>query len=151
MVLLKGADQRGFRFFTNHGSRKGLELAANPLAALCFWWPALGRQVRVEGRVSLLDDPECDAYFASRSRESQLAAACSPQSRPIPDLAWLEAQMAALEAQLAGRPVPRPAQWGGYLLAPEAIELWQRGPHRRHERRRYRRDGSGWALERLAP
>jgi pyridoxamine 5'-phosphate oxidase len=151
MVLLRGWDDGGFTFFTNYDSRKGRELAANPWAALVFWWPALGRQVRAEGPVARVSAAESDAYFAARPRGSQLAAAASPQSRPIPDRRWLEDAVAELAVRLAGRNVPRPAHWGGFRLAPDAIEFWRRGEFRLHDRLRFERDGAAWRRERLAP
>ncbi len=151
MVLLKGADGRGFVFFTGYGSRKGGELAANPRAALLFYWDPVGRQVRVEGRVEPVSVEESDAYFAGRPRGAQLAAAASRQGRVLTGRDELDAQVAELEREYAGGPVPRPEHWGGYRLVPEAYELWQHREDRLHDRLRYRREGSGWNLERLSP
>jgi pyridoxamine 5'-phosphate oxidase len=151
MVLLKGVDDRGFRVFSNFGSRKGLELAANPRAALLFHWPDAGRQVRVEGAVERLPAAESDAYFASRPRESQLSAAASPQSTVVGSREELERRVAEARARHEGGDVPRPAGWGGYVIAPELVEFWQHGPNRLHDRFRYRRAGAGWLVERLAP
>jgi pyridoxamine 5'-phosphate oxidase len=148
MVLLKGADERGFTFFTGYGSRKGHELAENPRAALIFYWRSLGRQVRVEGTVRRLSGAESDAYWATRPPRSRAAAAASPQSEPIESRAQLEAEF---EAQLALDEVPRPDRWGGYLLEPEVIELWQHRDDRLHERIRYTRAREGWRSELLAP
>lgn len=151
MVLCKGVDERGFTFFTNYGSDKGRELAANPRAALVFYWPALGRQVRVTGRVSRVSDAESDAYFQTRPLESRLSAAASPQSAVVPSRAELEAMVEEVRRQ-HGTTVPRPPAWGGYRLEPDAIEFWVHRDNRLHDRLRYRRrpDG-GWVLERLAP
>jgi pyridoxamine 5'-phosphate oxidase len=144
MVLLKGADTRGFVFYTNRTSRKGLELEANPLAALCAYWPVLGVQVRAEGRVERVTDAESDAYFASRPRESQLGAWASPQSRP---LAAREALVAAFEEatrRYQGGPVPRPPHWGGYRVRPERIEFWRAGEFRLHHREVFEKEGDRW-------
>jgi pyridoxamine 5'-phosphate oxidase len=152
VVLLKGFDAHGFTFFTNYLSRKGRELAANPHAALCFWWGPLERQVRVEGTVERLPPEESDAYYHSRPLGSRLGAHVSAQSSVIAGRAVLEERLAALEAQYAGQPPPRPDSWGGYLVVPTMIEFWQGGPHRLHDRLRYtRQPGGGWLLERLSP
>jgi pyridoxamine 5'-phosphate oxidase len=152
IVLLKGASPEGFVFFTNYESRKGDELAVRPDAALLFHWVELERQVRVEGRVAKVSVEESDAYFASRPFLSRVGARASPQSRVIPDRAWLEREFAAQErvaTKDAG--VPRPVQWGGYRLAPMAMEFWQGRSSRLHDRIRYRRDDARWRIERLAP
>jgi pyridoxamine 5'-phosphate oxidase len=135
MVLLKGHDARGFVFYTNSQSRKGDELAANPHAALLFHWKSLRRQVRIEGAVSPVSAAEADAYFATRSRDSQLGAWASDQSRPLDSRAAFEARYAALKADHEGREVPRPPHWWGYRLVPDRIEYWSDRPHRLHERR----------------
>ena len=150
MVLLKGADERGFVFVTNYESRKGRELAENPQAALLFYWPELGRQVRVEGSVKCISEAESDAYFATRPRGSQLAAAASSQSRPLESREALEARFAELDAAHPGN-VPRPPHWGGYRLVPETYEFWQHRENRLHDRRRYQLAEGGWSIERLAP
>ena len=147
-VLLKGADARGFVFFTNLRSRKGRELEALPRAALLFPWLALERQVVVTGAVERLGDAEDDAYFSSRPRGSQLSAAASPQSEVVPSRAWLEERRAALDA--AGE-VVRPEHWGGVRVVPDSVEFWQGRPDRLHDRLRFRREGEGWTVERLAP
>ncbi len=148
MLLLKGADAHGFTFFSGYESRKGLELADNPRAALVFYWRALGRQVRVEGSVRRLSEEESDAYWATRPPRSRAAAAASHQSEPIESRDELEAEF---ERLLPGDEVPRPARWGGYLLEPDAIELWQHRDDRLHERARYTRTAGGWRRELLAP
>lgn len=152
MVLLKGVDKEGFTFFTNYDGRKAGELAANPWAALVFWWAPLARQVRVEGRVGVLPEAESDAYFAQRPRGSQTSAWASPQSQVIPDRTQLVAAQAAVADRFAGQPVPRPPHWGGYRLAPTAVEFWQGRPDRLHDRFLYSRNAEGgWRLDRLAP
>ena len=152
MVLAKGVDERGFAFYTNHGSRKGGELEANPRAALLFHWPALGRQVRVEGPVERLPREESERYARGRSRDSQVSALASPQSRPVPSREWLEERVAALVEEHEGRDLPVREDWGGYRLVPDAWEFWQHRPNRLHDRFRYlpQPDG-GWQIERLGP
>ena len=151
MVLLRGFDERGFCFYTNYESRKGAELAANPRAALVFWWDKLERQVRIEGRVERTSRAENEAYFASRPPGSQLSAAASPQSRVIEDRAVLERRVAELATTVPDGRLPLPEFWGGYRLVPEVVELWQGRPDRLHDRLRYRRVGDAWTIERLAP
>ncbi len=152
MVLLRGADERGFVFYTNYDSRKGLELAANPHAALVLYWTELDRQVRIEGRVEMTSAEESDRYFAGRPRESQLGAWASSQSGVIPDRAWLDLRFEEVASRFAGREVPRPPNWGGYRLVPISIEFWQGRPGRLHDRLLYQGLENGeWGLERLAP
>jgi pyridoxamine 5'-phosphate oxidase len=151
MVLLKGFDDEGFVFFTGYGSRKGGELDTNPRAALLFYWDPLGRQVRVEGTVERVSAEESDAYFATRPRGAQLAAAASRQGRVVPNRAELDAAVVELERAHADGEVPRPEQWGGYRLRPDAYEFWQHRENRLHDRLRYRREPDGWLLERLSP
>jgi pyridoxamine 5'-phosphate oxidase len=151
IVLLKGFDERGFVFYTNYEGRKGEELAANPRAALVLYWGELERQVRIEGRVSLVPDEESDAYFEGRPRGSQLGAWASEQSRPAKDRGVLEERLRELEAEHGDREVPRPPFWGGYRVEPEVIEFWQGRENRLHDRLRYRRSYEGWKVERLQP
>lgn len=151
IVLLRGLDERGFVFFTNYTSRKGNELQQNPFAALVFFWQPLHRSVRVEGRVERVSARESDAYFASRPYGSQLSAAASPQSRVIPDRAFLEKRVGELAARFPER-VLRPPHWGGYRVVPDVIEFWQGRENRLHDRLRYTRaQDNAWKLERLAP
>ena len=151
MVLLRGFDERGFCFYTNYESRKGIELAANPRAALVLWWGELERQVRIEGTVTRTSREESEAYFHSRPPGSQLSAAASPQSRVIEGRATLERRVAELATGSPDGKVPLPEFWGGYRLAHEVVELWQGRPNRLHDRLRYRRVGDAWRIERLAP
>jgi pyridoxamine 5'-phosphate oxidase len=151
MLLLKGVDRNGFVFYTNFESRKGRELLAQPKAALCFHWPALEVQVRVEGKVARVSDEEADAYFASRPRASQLGAWASLQSLPIPREGDLERRLAELERRYDGRPVPRPPHWSGFRLPPERIEFWKNRPSRLHERHLYTLGGGTWGRETLYP
>ena len=151
MVLLKGADQGGFVFFTNYASRKGRELDANPHGALCFFWPWLKLQVRVEGTVERAADAESDEYFASRPRGSQVGAWASRQSEPIASRKALEIRFAEAEARFEGHPVPRPPFWGGFRLVPDRIEFWEEHAFRLHDRQAFTRVGNGWTEERLQP
>ena len=152
VVLLKGWDRSGFVFFTDYGSRKGVELTANPHAALLFWWTALARQIRIEGTASTLDGPESDAYFASRPRDSNLSAMASKQSRLIDSREALEEKLAQWERAWHGHELVRPPGWGGVRIAPEVFEFWQGRPNRLHDRLVYRlKDDRSWTRERLCP
>ena len=152
MVLLRGVDQRGFVFYTNYESRKAAELAANPRAALVFWWGELQRQIRVEGPVERTSQEESAAYFRTRPPGSRLSAWASPQSRVIPGRAVGDERVAELAAGHPDGDIPLPPFWGGYRLVPEVVELWQGRPNRLHDRLRYTRSADGgWRIERLAP
>ena len=151
MVLLKGHDSRGFVFYTNFESRKAGELLANPHAALLFHWKSLRRQIRIEGPVSRVTDAEGDAYFATRSRDSQLGAWASDQSRPLEDRALFEERYQQMVARFEGQPVPRPPHWSGFRVAPVRIEFWSDRAHRLHERRLFVREGEGWREGLLFP
>ncbi|WNO53883.1 pyridoxamine 5'-phosphate oxidase [Stakelama saccharophila] len=151
MVLLKGHGPDGFVFYTNRESRKAGDLADNARAALLFHWKSLRRQVRIEGPVARVSDAESDAYFASRSRDSQLGAWASDQSRPLDARATFEARFADMQARFAGQDVPRPPHWGGYRVAPVRIEFWQDRAHRLHERRVFDRDDADWREGLLYP
>ncbi len=152
-VLMRGCDERGFVFYTNERSRKGLELAANPQAALVFRWWAVERQVRVTGPVDKVAAAESDAYFASRPRGAQISAWASAQSEPVDDRAALERSHLAIAERYRGVDVPRPAWWGGFRVRPAEVEFWQGRVDRLHDRVRYRLDGDGpgWIIERLNP
>jgi pyridoxamine 5'-phosphate oxidase len=150
MVLLKGFGPEGFRFFTNYESAKGEQLGASSLAALVLYWRELDRQVRIRGEVARLSAKDSDDYFASRPRDSQIAAATSPQSRPI-EREELDRRYVELANAIGESSPQRPEHWGGYLLRPEAIEFWQGRDSRMHDRFRYMRQGGSWRIERLAP
>ncbi|HJU16902.1 MAG TPA: pyridoxamine 5'-phosphate oxidase [Stellaceae bacterium] len=150
-VLLKGFDERGFVFYTNLDSRKAEELSANPRAALCFFWPNLRRQVRIEGAAAPASAAEADAYFASRPRDSQLGAWASEQSRPLADRAQLEHRAEEVARRFAGQEVARPPFWSGFRVAPERVEFWQERPSRLHDRWLYIREGETWRRQRLYP
>jgi pyridoxamine 5'-phosphate oxidase len=151
MVLLKGHDDRGFVFYTNQDSRKGNELEANPNAALLFHWKSLRRQVRVEGAVQPVTSAEADAYFASRSRDSQLGAWASDQSRPLLAREIFEQRYEEARLRFEGRPVPRPPRWSGYRVVPERIEFWSDREHRLHERRLFTSHRGAWSESLLYP
>jgi pyridoxamine 5'-phosphate oxidase len=151
IVLCRGIDTSGLRFFTNYESKKGVELDANPQAAATFFWPVLERQVRVEGQAERLSAAESDVYFDHRPRGHQISAWASAQSRPVSSLEALGRRVGELIAEHEGRAVPRPPYWGGYLLRPKLVELWIRGADRLHDRVRYERSSVGWTSVRLAP
>lgn len=151
MVLLRGLDERGLRFYTSYGSRKGRELLENPFAAAVFYWPWLERQARIEGSVSALAENESDDYFHSRPRGHQIAAWASEQSEPIEGGAVLAERYAHFEARFDGQDVPRPHSWGGYLLRPSLFEFWQGRPNRMHERVQFARAGQAWQVANLQP
>ena len=151
MVLLKGFDSKGFVFYTNTESDKGRQLAANPFAALCFYWRGVGLQVRVEGPAIPVSDDEAGEYFASRPRGSRIGAWASAQSRPLVSRADLERRVVELEEKYVGGAVPRPTFWSGYRIVPDRIEFWRDRPDRLHDRHLYVRDGETWVQSRLNP
>lgn len=144
IVLLKKFDERGFVFFTNLTSRKGQELAENPLAALCFYWMPLTRQVRIEGRVEPVSDAEADEYYNTRMLFSRLGAWASKQSQLLPSRDMLINKLKEKELEFQGKDPPRPPFWSGFRLVPEKIEFWEEGDHRLHNRRLFTRSGSVW-------
>jgi pyridoxamine 5'-phosphate oxidase len=153
IVLLKGVDERGFRFFTNYQSDKGGQLESHPQVALCFHWKTLreGVQVRIEGAARKLMDEESDAYFASRPRMSQIGAWASLQSQTLPDRETFEQRVARYEQEFDGRDVTRPPHWGGYVVEPDMIEFWYGAQFRLHERVRWSRHGQTWTHRMLYP
>jgi pyridoxamine 5'-phosphate oxidase len=150
-VLLKAFDQRGFVFYTNLGSRKARALGANPIAALCFYWAPLGKQVRIEGSVEPVSDGEADAYFATRPREFQIGAWASRQSDRLDSRVTLDRRVDEVRQRFGDGRVPRPPFWSGFRVVPTAIEFWTRDPARLHERERYERDGERWSRTLLFP
>jgi pyridoxamine 5'-phosphate oxidase len=151
IVLLKEFSDKGLVFFTNYESKKGKELLQNPFAAILFFWSELERQVRVEGKVEKISEKESDIYFKSRPRGSQLGALCSPQSKIIESRKLLEQKKSALEEKYKNIEIPRPAEWGGYILIPEIFEFWQGRESRLHDRLQFKMTGGEWMIERLAP
>jgi len=152
VVLLKDFDESGFVFYTNYDSAKGKELDENPVAALCFYWSELGRQVRISGTIARVSREESEAYFHTRPIDSQLGAWASNQSEVIAERAVLEAKMEEMSTKYEGKVIPVPPYWGGYRVAPVVIEFWQNRSSRLHDRIRYRLvDGAKWVVERLAP
>ena len=151
IVLLKGYDKRGFVFYTNYEGRKGRELLARPRAALCFYWPTIDTQIRIEGSAVEVADDEADAYFATRHRMSQIGAWASRQSEPLENPDALDKRVSKYEREFEGKAVPRPPHWSGFRVRPERIEFWKGKPNRLHERHLYTRAGNGWKIETLYP
>jgi pyridoxamine 5'-phosphate oxidase len=151
IVLLKGLDERGFVFYTNYEGRKGRQLVKNPKAALCFYWPTIDIQVRVEGTATKVTDEEADAYFATRHRLSQIGAWASRQSEPLETPTALDERVRNYEQKFEGKDVPRPRYWSGFRVRPERIEFWKGKANRLHERHLYTRVGTGWKIETIYP
>jgi pyridoxamine 5'-phosphate oxidase len=151
VLLLKAFDDRGFTFFTNYESRKGRELNINNKGALVFYWAGLERQIRIEGIIDKISKEESDAYFETRPKGSRLAAWASPQSEPVENREWLDAQMDVFSKKFSQTDILRPENWGGYRLSPSKIEFWQGRPDRFHDRIRYELRGNEWIINRLAP
>jgi pyridoxamine 5'-phosphate oxidase len=151
IVLLKRYDERGFVFYTNYDGRKGRELLAQPRAALCFFWPTIDIQVRIEGSVMEVADNEADAYFATRHRMSQIGAWASRQSEPLENPDALDKRVSKYGTEFEGKAVPRPPHWSGFRVQPERIEFWKGKPNRLHERHLYTRAGNRWKIESLYP
>ena len=151
IVLLKAFDDRGFVFYTNYAGRKGRDLLSNPKAALCFYWPTIDVQVRIEGTVTKVAEKEADAYFATRHRLSQIGAWASRQSEPLETPTALDERVKKYEIEFAGKDVPRPKYWSGFRVSPERIEFWKGKPNRLHERHLYTRVGAGWKIETIYP
>lgn len=151
MVLLKGWGHDGFVFYTNLESHKGQDLAANPHAALCFYWRQLGRQIRIEGPVEAVSDVEADAYFNSRPRDSRIGAWASQQSRPLEGALKFERELARYAAKYAVGHIPRPPHWSGFRVVPKVMEFWQERPFRLHDRLVFRHDGKNWTTTKLFP
>jgi len=150
-VLLKGYSEKGFTFFTNYLSKKGLQLDSNPNAALLFYWPVSGRQVRIEGVVEKVSEEESVTYFHSRPRESQISAWASEQSTPVPDRKYLEDRFAFFSEKFSGKEIDKPDYWGGFRIIPSWFEFWQDGEHRLHDRITYTGKNGLWITDRLAP
>ena len=150
-VLLRSIKEGGFVFYSNYTSRKAVELSSNPQASLLFYWPALHRQIRIEGAVEMLAPKDSDAYFANRPRASKIGAWSSPQSASIPDRKALEDNVRHFTERFGDGDIPRPSFWGGYRLVPKNVEFWQGRESRLHDRLRYQKTQDGWKLERLAP
>ncbi len=151
IVLLKGYDRNGFVFFTNYGSTKGKEIAENPLACLLFFWKELERQVKIEGSIEKVSAAESDEYFFSRPEGSRIGAHTSPQSKPIANRQVLEDRYLELTEEFKGKNIPRPENWGGYIVKPTSMEFWQGRPSRLHDRILYTKVNETWKIERLAP
>ncbi|MFO8234856.1 MAG: pyridoxamine 5'-phosphate oxidase [Bacteroidales bacterium] len=151
IVLLKGVEENGFVFYTNYQSNKGKQIEENPSASLTFFWPELFRQVRIEGNIKKTSQQDSDQYFDSRPEESKISALASEQSKIIPDREYLEKQFEKIKQQYKNKKLLRPENWGGYILYPDTMELWQGRPNRLHDRIQYIREGNQWQTQRLAP